>query len=132
MILVSEVEAIRETRSHNTRRIRAKHKNVTAEMKTKTYMAVMVLFRMLTDGEQTIRKRMKKLVLKCLPSFYHNLKEKRKWGDIGEEAIKKNSEEDFKFKWITFKQDSRAKSIKRVNIRLNSFSRTPRGCSDST
>ena len=36
MILVSEVEAIRDTRSHNTRRIRAKHKNVTAEMKTKT------------------------------------------------------------------------------------------------
>ena len=57
-------------------------------MKTKNYMAVMVLFRMLTDGEQTIRKRTKKLVLKCLPSFYHNLKEKRKLGDIGEEANK--------------------------------------------
>jgi hypothetical protein len=30
-------------------------------MKTKTYMAVMVLFRMLTDEEQTMRKRMKEV-----------------------------------------------------------------------
>jgi hypothetical protein len=33
-------------------------KRKTAEMKTKTYMAVMVLFRMLTDEEQTMRNRM--------------------------------------------------------------------------
>jgi hypothetical protein len=109
-------------------------------MKTKTYMAVMVLFRMLTDEEQTMRKRMKETKQTLYPSGYHLYLTYfflKKWGETGRGVErsnqKRNSEEKgLELKWITFKHDSRAKSIKRVNIRLSSFSRTPRGCSDST
>jgi hypothetical protein len=38
-------------------------------MKTKTYMAVMVLFRMLTDEEQTMRKRMKEVDSQVATTF---------------------------------------------------------------
>ncbi len=141
MILVSEVEAIRDkTQPLNTRCTRANAKTQNGGDENQNLHGRDGPFPYAdgrrTDNEKQNDRNKTKLYLSGLPSLptYFLLKNGARRDGGLKEAIKKETvrKEDSNLKWITFKHDSRAKSIKRVNFRLSSFSRTPRGCSDST